>query len=148
MSVWNIRGVSEDLARKVKVEAASRGVTLRDFVIRAVEGEINSLLIYRSDGFMGVISVLNAGRMVPMDREEIMQRLPREKGVGSKKIAEVSAGVVAQNVGVAPENALPPMGKAQVSLNMVEKRVLPDFKSEAEEAKWWFDNQDELLKDF
>jgi len=30
----------------------------------------------------------------------------------------------------------------------MEKRVLPDFKSEAEEAKWWFDNQDELLKDF
>ena len=35
------------------------------------------------------------------------------------------------------------------TLNMeTEKRVLPDFKSEAEEAKWWFDNQDELLKDF
>jgi predicted DNA binding CopG/RHH family protein len=30
----------------------------------------------------------------------------------------------------------------------VEKRILPDFKSEAEEAKWWFDNQDELDKDF
>jgi len=30
----------------------------------------------------------------------------------------------------------------------IEKRVLPDFKSEAEEAKWWFDNQDELLRDF
>jgi hypothetical protein len=30
----------------------------------------------------------------------------------------------------------------------MEKRILPDFKSEAEEAKWWFDNQDELLKDF
>jgi predicted DNA binding CopG/RHH family protein len=30
----------------------------------------------------------------------------------------------------------------------MEKRVLPDFKSEAEEAKWWFDNQDELDKDF
>lgn len=29
-----------------------------------------------------------------------------------------------------------------------EKRILPDFKSEAEEAKWWFDNQDELDKDF
>ncbi len=29
----------------------------------------------------------------------------------------------------------------------MEKRVLPDFKSEAEEAKWWFDNQDELDKD-
>jgi predicted DNA binding CopG/RHH family protein len=27
-------------------------------------------------------------------------------------------------------------------------RILPDFKSEAEEAKWWFDNQDELDKDF
>jgi predicted DNA binding CopG/RHH family protein len=34
-------------------------------------------------------------------------------------------------------------------LNMaVEKRILPEFKSEAEEAKWWFDNQEELLKDF
>ena len=30
----------------------------------------------------------------------------------------------------------------------MEKRILPDFKSEAEEAKWWFDKQDELLKDF
>ncbi len=30
----------------------------------------------------------------------------------------------------------------------MEKRILPEFKSEAEEAKWWFDNQDELLKDF
>jgi hypothetical protein len=31
---------------------------------------------------------------------------------------------------------------------MVEKRVLPDFKSEAEEAAWWFDHQDEILDDF
>ena len=30
----------------------------------------------------------------------------------------------------------------------MEKRILPDFKSEADEAKWWFDNQDELDKDF
>ena len=30
----------------------------------------------------------------------------------------------------------------------MEKRVLPDFKSEAEEAKWWFDNQDVLDEDF
>ncbi len=30
----------------------------------------------------------------------------------------------------------------------MEKRILPDFKSEAEEAKWWFDNQNELDKDF
>ncbi len=30
----------------------------------------------------------------------------------------------------------------------MEKRILPDFKSEAEEAKWWFDNQDELDKEF
>ncbi|HEY5381726.1 MAG TPA: hypothetical protein VIJ65_05690 [Acidobacteriaceae bacterium] len=28
------------------------------------------------------------------------------------------------------------------------KRILPDFKSEAEEAQWWFDHQDELLEDF
>jgi predicted DNA binding CopG/RHH family protein len=30
----------------------------------------------------------------------------------------------------------------------MEKRILPEFKSEAEEAKWWFDNQEELDKDF
>jgi predicted DNA binding CopG/RHH family protein len=30
----------------------------------------------------------------------------------------------------------------------MEKRILPDFQSEAEEAKWWFDHQDELDKDF
>ena len=30
----------------------------------------------------------------------------------------------------------------------MEKRVLPEFKSEADEAKWWFENQDELDKDF
>ncbi|MBB5062035.1 hypothetical protein [Granulicella mallensis] len=30
----------------------------------------------------------------------------------------------------------------------MEKRILPEFKSEAEEAKWWFENQDELDKDF
>jgi predicted DNA binding CopG/RHH family protein len=29
-----------------------------------------------------------------------------------------------------------------------EKRILPEFKSEAEEAKWWFDHQDEVLGDF
>jgi len=32
--------------------------------------------------------------------------------------------------------------------NMIEKRILPDFKSEAEEAKWWFEHQDELNEDF
>jgi hypothetical protein len=31
---------------------------------------------------------------------------------------------------------------------MTEKRILPDFKSEAEEAKWWFDHQDEVFEDF
>jgi predicted DNA binding CopG/RHH family protein len=30
----------------------------------------------------------------------------------------------------------------------MEKRILPEFKSEAEEAKWWLDHQDELDKDF
>jgi predicted DNA binding CopG/RHH family protein len=30
----------------------------------------------------------------------------------------------------------------------MEDRVVPRFESEAEEAKWWFDTQDELLKDF
>jgi len=30
----------------------------------------------------------------------------------------------------------------------MEKRIIPKFASEAEEAKWWFDNRDELDKDF
>jgi predicted DNA binding CopG/RHH family protein len=30
----------------------------------------------------------------------------------------------------------------------MEDRVLPDFTSEAEEANWWFDNQDALDKEF
>jgi predicted DNA binding CopG/RHH family protein len=30
----------------------------------------------------------------------------------------------------------------------MEKRILPEFTSEAEEAKWWFEHQDELDKDF
>jgi hypothetical protein len=30
----------------------------------------------------------------------------------------------------------------------MEKRIIPNFATEAEEAKWWFDNQDELNKDF
>lgn len=28
------------------------------------------------------------------------------------------------------------------------KKILPEFQSEADEAKWWFDHQDELLEDF
>jgi predicted DNA binding CopG/RHH family protein len=30
----------------------------------------------------------------------------------------------------------------------MEKRIIPSFKSEAEEAQWWFDNREELDKDF
>jgi len=30
----------------------------------------------------------------------------------------------------------------------MEKRILPDFESEAEEADWWFNHQDEILGDF
>jgi predicted DNA binding CopG/RHH family protein len=30
----------------------------------------------------------------------------------------------------------------------MEKRIIPKFASEAEEAKWWFENRDELDKDF
>jgi len=30
----------------------------------------------------------------------------------------------------------------------MEKRIIPKFASEAEEARWWFDHQDELLEDF
>jgi predicted DNA binding CopG/RHH family protein len=30
----------------------------------------------------------------------------------------------------------------------MEKKILPDFATEAEEAKWWFDHQDETLADF
>jgi predicted DNA binding CopG/RHH family protein len=31
---------------------------------------------------------------------------------------------------------------------MTNKRVIPHFASEAEEAQWWFDHSDELDKDF
>jgi predicted DNA binding CopG/RHH family protein len=31
---------------------------------------------------------------------------------------------------------------------MPEKRILPDFKSEAEEAEWWDSHQDEIFEDF
>lgn len=30
----------------------------------------------------------------------------------------------------------------------MEKRIIPKFASEAEEAKWWFDHREELDKDF
>jgi predicted DNA binding CopG/RHH family protein len=30
----------------------------------------------------------------------------------------------------------------------MEKRIIPKFASETEEAKWWFDNREELDKDF
>ncbi|MGA8938475.1 MAG: hypothetical protein WB439_04845 [Acidobacteriaceae bacterium] len=30
----------------------------------------------------------------------------------------------------------------------MEKRIIPKFASESEEAQWWFDNQKELDKDF
>jgi len=30
----------------------------------------------------------------------------------------------------------------------MEKRIIPKFATEAEEAQWWFDNQEELDKDF
>ena len=33
-------------------------------------------------------------------------------------------------------------------ITAMAKRILPEFQSEAEEAKWWFDHQDELLEDF
>jgi predicted DNA binding CopG/RHH family protein len=31
---------------------------------------------------------------------------------------------------------------------MPEKRILPDFKSEAEEAEWWDSHHDEIFQDF
>jgi predicted DNA binding CopG/RHH family protein len=31
---------------------------------------------------------------------------------------------------------------------LTQKRILPDFANEAEEVKWWFDHQDEILDDF
>ncbi len=31
---------------------------------------------------------------------------------------------------------------------MTEERMLPKFESEAEEAQWWFDNQDRFDADF
>jgi predicted DNA binding CopG/RHH family protein len=30
----------------------------------------------------------------------------------------------------------------------MEKRIIPKFATEAEEAQWWFDNREELDKDF
>lgn len=30
----------------------------------------------------------------------------------------------------------------------MEERIIPKFESDAEEAKWWFDNREELDKDF
>jgi predicted DNA binding CopG/RHH family protein len=30
----------------------------------------------------------------------------------------------------------------------MEKRIIPKFASEADEAQWWFDHQDELFEDF
>jgi predicted DNA binding CopG/RHH family protein len=30
----------------------------------------------------------------------------------------------------------------------MEKRILPDFANEAEEAKWWFDHKDDILGNF
>ena len=30
----------------------------------------------------------------------------------------------------------------------MEERIIPKFESEAEEANWWFDNREELDKDF
>jgi hypothetical protein len=61
------------------------------------------------------------------------------KDVRRSQSPEREAGVKAR---VSAEMAKLPL--AQV----MEKRLLPDFKSDAEEAKWWFDNQDELDKDF
>jgi hypothetical protein len=31
---------------------------------------------------------------------------------------------------------------------MTDKRIIPSFATEAEEAQWWFDHSDELDKDF
>ena len=31
---------------------------------------------------------------------------------------------------------------------MMEKRQLPKFENEAEEARWWHENREELAKDF
>jgi hypothetical protein len=30
----------------------------------------------------------------------------------------------------------------------MEKRKLPKFENEAEEARWWYENREELAKDF
>src|SRR5580693_1142814 len=42
MALWNLRAVPEELAREVKSVAAIRGVTLQEFVIRAVEKELGN----------------------------------------------------------------------------------------------------------
>jgi hypothetical protein len=31
---------------------------------------------------------------------------------------------------------------------MIHPRVIPEFKTEAEEAKWWFEHDEELTDDF
>jgi hypothetical protein len=30
----------------------------------------------------------------------------------------------------------------------MEKRIIPKFESEAEEARWWYENREELAQDF
>jgi hypothetical protein len=30
----------------------------------------------------------------------------------------------------------------------MEKRIIPKFETEAEEARWWYENREELARDF
>lgn len=41
MSVLNVRGIEESLMRRVKVEVASRGMKLREWVIWVLEAQVN-----------------------------------------------------------------------------------------------------------
>jgi predicted DNA binding CopG/RHH family protein len=37
----NIRGISKDLIRELKVEAAKRGLTLRDYIIQMLDAAVS-----------------------------------------------------------------------------------------------------------
>ena len=90
MAVLNLRGVPDELAKRLKSEAALVGISLREYCV----------------GILGCAMAV-ADKKWPWDGYGV-------SGAGSgvsKKIAEVSAGAVAQDAGVAPEEALPRGGK-------------------------------------
>ena len=92
MAVLNLRGVPDELAKRLKSEAALVGISLREYCV----------------GILGCAMAV-ADKKWPWDGYGV-------SGAGSgvsRKIAESSVGAVAQDEGVAPEEALPRGGKAQ-----------------------------------